>query len=83
MFTVNKREALTDLSRFLRDMYCWCDQDGSYTTGLVSVTRGTIKEMRRCVDAVLDADNHDGAVKCRRASVYAALSESTRLGVGK
>ena len=56
MKTVSEREALRDLSKFLRDMYCWRDQDGRYDTDLVSVTRHTVKSMRRLIDAVLRDD---------------------------
>ena len=51
----DKRDALKDVSRFLRDVYCWCDAEGGYS-GPISITRGTVKAVRRCVDAVLAAD---------------------------
>lgn len=54
MRTATSLQALRDLSRFLRDMYCWCDHDGSYTSGTISVSRDTVKHVRRCVDAVVD-----------------------------
>lgn len=52
MREVTTDEALRDLSKFLRDMYCWCDHAGSYTSGSVEVKRETIKAMRRLVDAI-------------------------------
>lgn len=54
MRTVTSVDALRDLSRFLRDVYCWCDHNGNYLTGTVSVSRDTIRQMRRCVDAIQD-----------------------------
>lgn len=54
MKKVTSVDALRDLSKFLRDMYCWCDHNGSHLTGTVSVSRDTIKQMRRCVDAIQD-----------------------------
>lgn len=59
MKQVTTIEALRDLSRFLRDMYCWCDQNGSYTTGSISVGRGTVKDVRRCVDAIISNMQND------------------------
>lgn len=69
---VSEREALMGLNKYLRDMYCWCDVNGEYTTGMVSISRDTVKKMRRLVDAILDgkvvlADGYD--------SVYAQLSD--------
>lgn len=52
---VTSIDALKDLSRYLRDMYCWADQFGNYNTGIVSVTRKRVKSMRHVVDAVLDS----------------------------
>lgn len=63
MKEVEIREALKDLSKFMREVYCWCDQDGSYTTGMVSLSRGTVRSMRRLVDAVLEADSKGEKVK--------------------
>lgn len=54
--TVTERDALKDLSKFLRDMYCWCDHSGSYTGDSVEVSRGTVKNVRRVIDAVLSGD---------------------------
>lgn len=51
---VTALDAMRDLNRFLRDMYCWCDHEGSCTGGTVSVTRETIKLVRRVTDAILD-----------------------------
>lgn len=62
MKEVTTREVLRDLNKFMRDMYCWCDQDGLYTTGRVSVSRDTIKRIRRCIDVVLEASD-GGKVK--------------------
>ena len=56
MKQVSERDALRDLSRFLRDMYCWCDYDGSYTSDSVRVSRKTIRNLRRVVDAVLSGE---------------------------
>ena len=70
MKQVSERDALRDLSKFLRDMYCWCDCNGSYTGDTVEVSRKTIRNLRRVVDAVLG-----GEVKVRDGydSVYAQL----------
>lgn len=54
MKQVTSIKALKDLSRYLRDMYCWSDQNGNYLTGVVSVSRKHVKSMRHVVDAVLD-----------------------------
>ena len=54
MRQVTAMDAMRDLNKFLRDMYCWCDREGSYTGGTVEVTRGTIKLLRRVTDAILD-----------------------------
>lgn len=72
MKQVSEREALKDMSKYLRDMYCWCDQNGSYTTGMVSVSRDNIRNLRRLVDAILSGevklcDGYD--------SVYAQLCD--------
>lgn len=56
MKQVSEREALKDLSKFLRDMYCWCDYSGSYTGFTVEVSRKTIRNLRRVVDAVLSGE---------------------------
>lgn len=78
MKEITRRDALKGLSRFMRDMYCWCDQDGRYTTDMVSVSRKTVKAMRRLVDAVLDADAHGTGVKVPDGNedVFAALCEA-------
>lgn len=62
MKRVSERDALKDLSRFLRDMYCWKSNTPEWAAGMIGtddevigVTRHTIKAMRRCVDAVLDS----------------------------
>lgn len=62
MKQVSERDALRDLSRFLRDMYCWESNTPDWAKGMtdkedepVAVTRHTVKAMRRCVDAVLDS----------------------------
>ena len=72
MKTVSEREALRGLNMFLRDMYCWCDVNGEFGTGMVSVSRKTVRKMRRLVDAILEGrvvlmDGYD--------SVYAQLSD--------
>lgn len=54
MKQVTATDALRDLSKFLREVYCWCDVNGNYCTETVSVSRDTIKHVRRCVDAVQD-----------------------------
>jgi len=54
MRQVTAMDAMRDLNKFLRDMYCWCDREGSYTGGTVEVTRDTIKQVRRVTDAILD-----------------------------
>jgi len=54
MRQVTVMDAMRDLNKFLRDMYCWCDHEGSYTSDVVSVKRNTIKRLRRVTDAVLD-----------------------------
>lgn len=77
MKQVTAREALRDLSKYLRDMYTWCDQNGSCTTDAVSVSRGKIRQLRRLVDAVLEADMRGENVKLcdRYDSVYAQLCD--------
>lgn len=80
MRKVSKVDALKDLSRFMRDMYCWCDQNGSYTTKMVSVNRDTLKALRRCVDAVIEAENTGAEIRIMDGydSVYAQLCDSKR-----
>ena len=56
MKRVSERDALRDLSKFLRDMYCWCDYNGSYTGDSVEVSRKTICNLRRVVDAILSGE---------------------------
>lgn len=54
---VSRRDALKDLSKYLRDMYLWCDVNGEYlVTGTVSVSKGNVKTMRRVIDKVLEDD---------------------------
>lgn len=61
MRQVTTVDALRDLSKFLRDMYCWESNTPDWAAGMtdkedepIAVTRHTVKAMRRCVDAVLD-----------------------------
>lgn len=66
MKQVSERDALRDLSKFLRDMYCWCDHNGSYTGDTICVSRKKIRDIRRLVDAVLSGkvrlcDGYDSA----------------------
>lgn len=70
MKQVSERDALKDLSKYLRDMYYWCDADGSYTGESVSVSRKTIRNLRRLVGAILSGkvELADGYT-----SVYAQL----------
>lgn len=72
---VSKRDAMRDLSKYLNDMYCWCDVNGEYTTGLVSVSRETVKKLRQLMDAILEADANDSVVFVSDGydSVYAQL----------
>lgn len=72
MKTVTRREALKGLSRFLRDMYTWCDVNGEYK-GTVSVSKGTVKRMRRLVDSVLEADASGADVRIIGDDVVADL----------
>lgn len=60
MKTVTGAQALRDLARFLRDMYCWEAYipegwDGCKEDEAIGVTRHTIKAMRRVVDSALDS----------------------------
>lgn len=73
---VTSREALTDLSKFLREVYVWCDVNGEYK-GTVSLSQGTVKGMRRLVDAVLEADASGGKIRLMEGydSVYAQLMD--------
>lgn len=73
MKQVSERDALKDLSKYLRDMYCWCDHEGKYTGGTVEVSRKTIRKLRLVVDAVLSGEVKlaDGYV-----SVYAQLCDN-------
>jgi len=73
--TVTRIDALRDLSRFMRDMYCWEANipdgwDGCKEDEAIGVSRHTVKTMRRVVDAIIDnerngtpirvPDGHDG-----------------------
>lgn len=80
MIETDPHGALRDLGRFMRDMYVWCDQNGDYTTGLVSVKRDTIKRMRRVLDAVLEADAHGGKVRVSDwyGDVYTMLTDTAK-----
>ena len=75
MVKVSKREAMRDVSKFLRDIYVWCDQDGRYDTGAVSCTRKTIKAIRRVMDSIIEADANDTDIRVPEGydSVYAML----------
>ena len=73
---VTTRSALTDLNRFLREMYMWCDQNGWYDTGVVSVSRGSVNAMRRIVDSVVMADGGDVVLPDGYDSAYAYLADS-------
>lgn len=54
---VSKRDALCDMNKFLREMYYWCDLNGSYENKTpVSVSRDTIRKMHQLINAVLEAD---------------------------
>lgn len=79
MIETDPHNALRDLGRFMRDMYVWCDQNGDYTTGMVSVSRDTIKRMRRVLDAVLEADVHGGKVCVSdwHGDVYTMLTDTS------
>ena len=72
---VSKRDAMKDLSKYLNDMYYWCDVNGEYTTGMVSVSRDTVKKLRQLMDAILEADANDSVVIVADGydSVYAQL----------
>ena len=76
MKEVTTDEALSDLSKYLRDVYCWCDADGSYTSGIISVSRYTVRMIRRCVDAIREAASSNAMVKVPEGydSVYERLS---------
>lgn len=78
---VSKRDAMRDLSKYLNDMYYWCDVNGEYfakdghMTGMVSVSRDTVKKLRQLMDAILEADANDSVVFVADGydSVYAQL----------
>lgn len=52
MKTVSERDALKDLSKFLRDMYCWCDHDASEVFDNID-----IKNMKAIKDGFLRASD--------------------------
>ena len=72
---VTTRSALTDLNRFLREMYMWCDQNGWYDTAVVSVSRGSVNAMRCVIDAVLSAEGDDVVLPEGYDSAYAYLTD--------
>lgn len=76
MMQVPTRSALMDLNRFLRDMYLWCDQNGNYDTGLVSLSRGSVDAMRRVIDAVLTAYDGEAVLPDGYDSFYAYLNDN-------
>ena len=80
MKQVKATDALRDLSRFLREVYCWCDAEGNYCTETVSVSRDTIKQVRRCVDAVQDNLRNDTPINVKDGcdGVYEQLEKSVR-----
>jgi len=79
MRQVTAMDAMRDLNRFLRDMYCWCDHEGSYTSDVVSVSRDTVKRLRRVTDAVLDNVQNGTPihVKDGYSGVYEQLVQDT------
>lgn len=74
---VSTREALTDLNKFARTMRRWCDQNGEYENGVVSVSDLTLADISNAIDAVLAADGGDVRVPERHDSIYAYLCAST------
>lgn len=60
---VSSKEALVDLSKFLREVYTWCDVNGEYLKGTVSLSQDTVKKMRRLVDAIIEADSTGGKIR--------------------
>lgn len=54
MKIVTSLQVLIDVSKFLKDMQTWCDQNGEYGTGMVSISLKNVEQMSRCIDAVLD-----------------------------
>lgn len=54
MKIVTSLQAMIGLGLFLDEMQTWCDQNGEYETGMVSVSIDSVKRMSMLVDAIID-----------------------------
>lgn len=80
MKIVTSLQALIGLGLFLDEMQTWCDQNGEYGTGLVSVSIDSVKRMSLCVNAIIDqaqkgtpiiiADGYDGVYEQLKGRSY-------------
>ena len=76
---VTSREALEGISRFLSDVGGWCDQDGSFDTDSISISRAMVGEIRGCIDTVIDADGGAVAIDAGCKSMYEQLSKRRKM----
>lgn len=74
---VSTREALIDINSFVRAMRLWCDQNGEYENGIVSVSDFTLAGINKVIDSMLVADGGDVIVPEAYDSIYAYLYAST------
>lgn len=71
---------MRDVSKYLTDMGTWCDQDGRFDRGMVSVRTDSINRLRNCVSLVLKAGIHGALIEVPDgfSSVYAYLCQKDK-----
>ena len=72
-----QRDALRDMGKYLTDMGSWCDQDGRFDRGMVSVPTDSVNRLRHTVDLILRAGTHGALVEVPdgHSSIYAYLCD--------
>ena len=70
-----QRDALRDIGKYLTDMSAWCDQDGRFDRGMISVSTESVNRLRHTVDLILRAGTHGALVEVPEgySSIYAYL----------
>ena len=79
-----QRDALRDIGKYLTDMGTWCDQDGRYDRGMVSVSTESVNRLRHTVDLILRAGTHGALVEVPNEydTIYAYLCDGKNNGRG-
>lgn len=91
MKQVTATDALRDLSRFLREVYCWeaiipDGWDGCKEDEAIGISRHTVKAMRRVVDSALDSLQNGTPIRVpdKHSGVYEQLiAQLGRSGNGR